>query len=146
MIFSKFDPDIKEKISEYLTKLLNSESIISIDIVGKRKNRSNKQNAWLWGCVYPMLLYGLNDIGWEYFDTEQVHEFCKKRFTKDQVVNFQTGEIESFPRSTSIMSTSEFFAYCDLIRDYATEYVGIDIPEPDPEWRKKETQINIDKE
>ena len=27
---------------------------------------------------------------------------------------------------------------CDILRDYASEYLGVFIPDPDPNWREKE--------
>lgn len=146
MLFPKHDPEIKTKIYNYIGKLLSQDSILKIEIIGKRKRRTDKQNAWLWSCIYPIFLQAGINQGWEYTNIDQVHEFCKYTFTKDSIVNRDTGEIITFPRSTSIMNTLEFFTYCDLIRDHALDYFGVMIPEPDPEWRKKETQINIDKE
>lgn len=100
-----------------------------------RKPRSLDQNGWLWGCIYPMLLDGLIDAGWEFTDTEQVHEFFKSQFTADKVVNKHTAEIIEFPSSTSRMDTVVFSSYCEKLRDYALEYLNLDIPEPDKDWR-----------
>lgn len=144
MKFPKRDPGIEKKIYAYISKLLSQPSIIMIEVTGKRKKRTGDQNAWLWGCIYPMFLQAAINEGWDYTSVEQVHEFCKNIFTKDSVVNRETGEIVTFPRSTSVMTTLEFFTYCDLIRDHALEYFYIEIPEPDPEWRTRNQQINID--
>ncbi len=100
-----------------------------------RKPRSLDQNGWLWGCIYPMLLDGLIDAGWEFTDTEQVHEFFKSQFTVDKVVNKHTGEIIEFPAGTSQMDTVVFATYCEKLRDYALEYLNLDIPEPNKDWR-----------
>ena len=103
-----------------------------------RKPRSNDQNGYLWGCVYPLMLRGLVNVGWEFTCNEQVHEYFKKMFTAEQVVNRDTGEIIEFPASTALMDTLTFKTYTDKLREYAFEYLGMDIPEPDKYWKLHE--------
>ena len=43
-----------------------TDGIYRIEVKKVRKPRSNDQNGWLWGCIYPMLLDGLLDAGWEF--------------------------------------------------------------------------------
>ena len=74
--------------------------------------------------------------GWEFTSVEQVHEFFKAQMTKDKVVNKHTGEIIEFPGSTATMDTLTFSTYCEKLREYALEYLNIEIPDPDPNWRK----------
>lgn len=131
--------DEKEKIraETYLDKLKNTATIRIVEIKAKRKKRSDDQNEWLWGCIYPMLLYALVSEGWEYTSVDQVHEFFKNRFTTDKVVNKHTGEIVEFPSSTAAMDTVTFSAYCEHLRDYALNYLDLEIPDPDKNWRNK---------
>ncbi len=102
----------------------------AISITKTRKTRTNEQNRWLWGCVYPMLLQGLLDAGWEFTSVDQVHEFFKGLFAREKLVNFHTGEIIEIPSSTKIMDTVTFSTYVDALRNYAQEYLSIEIPEP----------------
>ena len=48
--------------------------------------RSNPQNAYLWGVVYPIVKEGLINAGFDEFkqdfDLETTHELCKLRFLK----------------------------------------------------------------
>lgn len=106
-----------------------------IEIKRIRKPRSNDQNGWLWGCIYPMLLDALLEAGWEFVSVEQVHEFFKAQMTADKVVNKHTGEIIEFPGSTATMDTITFSTYCEKLREYGREYLGIEIPDPDKYWR-----------
>ena len=99
------------------------DGIYLVEVKKVRKPRSNDQNAWLWGCIYPLLLDAMIDAGWEFTNTEQLHEFFKAQMTADEVVNRETGEIVKFPSSTSRMSTVEFSAYCEKLREYAREYL-----------------------
>ena len=114
------------------------DGIYLVEIKRVRKPRSNDQNGWLWGCIYPMLLDGLNDAGWDFVDVEQVHDFFKAQMTADKVVNKETGEIIEFPRSTARMDTVAFSTYCERLRDYAREYLNVEIPDPDKYWRLRE--------
>lgn len=122
-------------VENFISSALDGSYIVSISKL--RRGRSLNQNEWLWGCVYPILLSGLLDAGWEFTSTEQVHEFFKKRIAHDKVVNYFTGEIVELPRSTAKMDTQQFSAYVDALRTYASEYLNVTIPEPDKDWRIK---------
>lgn len=114
------------------------DGLYRIEVKRVRKPRSNDQNGWLWGCIYPMLLDALIDAGWDFVNVEQVHEFFKAQMTADKVVNKHTGEIIEFPCSTASMDTVTFSTYCEKIREYASEYLCIEIPEPDKYWKLHE--------
>lgn len=117
------------------------DGIYRIEVKKVRKPRSNDQNGWLWGCIYPMLLEALLDAGWEFVSVEQVHEFFKAQMTADKVVNKHTGEIIEFPGSTAMMDTVTFSTYCENLREYAREFLNIEIPDPDRFWKdEKNTQ------
>ena len=113
----------------------------SVEVKLRRNPRSNDQNGWLWGCIYPMLLDGLLAAGWEFTDVEQVHEFFKSLFAKESVVNRHTGEIVDFPTSTAKMDTVTFASYCEQLRLWGREYLGIEIPDPDPRWFNKKNKF-----
>lgn len=114
------------------------DGIYMVEVKRVRKPRSNDQNGWLWGCIYPMLLEALIDAGWEFVNVDQVHEFFKSLMTNEQVVNKETGEIVTFPSSTASMDTVAFSAYCESLRKYGKEYLNVDIPDPDKYWRMRE--------
>lgn len=114
------------------------DGMYQMEVKVVRKPRTNDQNGWLWGCIYPMLLDALLDAGWDFVSVEQVHEFFKAQMTADKVVNKHTGEIISFPTSTATMDTVTFSTYCDKLREYGREYLGIEIPDPDRYWRMRE--------
>lgn len=113
------------------------DGIYRIEVKKVRKPRSNDQNGWLWGCIYPMLLEALLDAGWEFVSVEQVHEFFKAQMTADKVVNKHTGEIIEFPGSTAMMDTVTFSTYCEKLREYAREFLNIEIPDPDRFWKNE---------
>lgn len=111
------------------------DGIYRIEVKKIRKPRSNDQNGWLWGCIYPMLLDALLEAGWEFVSVEQVHEFFKAQVANDKAVNRHTGEIVEFPTSTATMNTVQFSSYCEKLREYGREFLGIEIPDPDQYWK-----------
>lgn len=120
-------------ISEFFRTASNGSYMLTI--TKQRRGRTLNQNDWLWGCVYPILLDGLLDAGWEFTSVEQVHEFFKKQMAQDKVVNYSTGEIVEIPRSTATMDTQQFSMYIESLREYAEEFLNVTIPEPDKNWR-----------
>lgn len=132
--FNKTDPPSasnRQLLNETLDNLPLGDYVITI--TPNRKTRSNQQNAYLWGIVYPAVLFGLQDAGWEIIDEEQVHEYCKQAFAAREVINKDTGEVLSLPNSTARMQTAEFNVYVDKIKAFAFEYLNITIPEPNEE-------------
>ena len=132
--FNKTDPPLNSSfrlLHETLVSLPLGDYVITI--TPNRKTRSNQQNAYLWGIVYPSVLFGLQDAGWEIIDEEQVHEYCKQAFAAREVINKDTGEVLSLPSSTARMQTAEFNVYVDKIKAFALEYLNITIPEPNEE-------------
>lgn len=124
-------------VYDYLNSHKDGKYMIEVKMV--RNPRSMDQNGWLFGCIYPMLMESLNDAGWDFTNTDQVHEFFKSQMVHDKVINKHTGEIIEFPGSTATMDTVIFSTYCEKLRDYAKEYLNTDIPNPDPNWRENET-------
>lgn len=96
-----------------------------------RKNKSNPQLAWLYGQIYPLVLKGLNDAGWEITSIEEVDEYCKSMFSEREILNRHTGEIMNVPGLKRNMSTTEMGSYVEAIRDWASEYLNINIPDPE---------------
>ena len=117
-------------LSAFLSHIagLRGDYVISVERDGK--TRTNPQNRWLWGCIYPMLLDGLNAAGWEFTNTDEVHDFCG-RFRDREVVNRHSGEVVHVSRSTREMGTVEMSTYCDTLRDFAQEYLNLQIPDPE---------------
>lgn len=106
-----------------------------IDITRLKRGRTQSQNEYLWGCVYPILLDGLLDAGWEFTSLEQVHEFFKKVLSHERVVNTNTGEIIEIPNSTATMDTAQFSVYIEKLKEYAEEFLGVTIPQPNKHMR-----------
>ena len=102
-----------------------------IEVTRIRQSRSNRQNAWLWGCIYPILRQGMIAAGFDDITSdEDVHWYFKTLLNGKRIVNKDTGEIVTIPSSTAAMTTSEFSEYCEQLRHYGEEYLGVTIPDP----------------
>jgi hypothetical protein len=67
----------RQPIAEAIKSFEGKEIVLTIE--RKRKKRSNEQNAYLWGVVYPILKDGFYQIGYK-LTTEEVHELMKQSF------------------------------------------------------------------
>ena len=101
-----------------------------------RKKKSNQQLAYLFACVYPLVLTALNDAGWEFTSIEEVDEYCKSMFSDKEILNRNTGVILNIPGLKRNMTTIEMMTYINSIRDWVAEFLNVYIPEP-------EQQINM---
>jgi hypothetical protein len=105
----------------YCRSLVNMEVHICIDTKFKR---SDKQNAYYWGVVIQMLCDNLG-----YFPDE-VHELLKMKFwgTKE-IIDFE-GKIKIIGNSTTTTNTKDYEIKLEMIRIWALQEFGIDIPKP----------------
>ena len=98
-----------------------------------KKQRSNPQNNFLWGCVYPIMQKALKDAG-HLMTVNDVHDLLKLRFLKETIlINEETGEYIERIKSTKELSTTTFAEYVQDIHRFASEYFGVTIPDPNSE-------------
>lgn len=103
---------------------------ITITIERKRRKRSNEQNAYLWGCVYPLIKQGFFETCGEVFTIEEVHEIMKLKFNFIELTNESTGEVITAPKSTTKNTKFEQEQYHEQCRQFAIEWFNITIPLP----------------
>ena len=101
------------------------------------KKITGSQRGYLYGYIYPLSLIALNDVGYEFTNTDQVNDFWMALFASKDILNRETGEIIRLPLSKSEFSTVDQMAYIDQIRNYCAEYLGVYIDEPDANWKTK---------
>ena len=113
------------------------EGIYDLIVSKHYKKATLKQFGYLCGCVYPLSIQALIDAGYDDIKTiEQVDMFWKVQFANTEIVNRETGEIQKIPLSKEDFKTIDEMAYCDLIRNYCSEYLSFYIPDPDPNYRQ----------
>ena len=118
----------RDLISEVIKSLEGKDIVITIE--KKRKKRSNPQNSFYHGIVIPILKQGFyNSLG-EHVSADEIHTFLKNRFLFKEIVNEQNAEIIKMPQSTTELTTIQFEEYLDKIREFATEFLSIQIPLP----------------
>jgi hypothetical protein len=103
-----------------------------VEIVEHKARRSDQQNRYLWGVVYPAIMARLD--GWE---ADDVHEYCLGEWSGwETVVGLGKKRLRPIRRSSKL-SKLEFMEYVEFIQRRMAEH-GIDIPDPDPDMRQEE--------
>jgi hypothetical protein len=98
------------------------------------------QFGYLYGVVYPLSMIALNDAGYEFTNIDQVDQFWKGLFANKEIINRETGEVMRIPLSKSEFLTIDEMTYTDAIRNYCSEYLGVYIPDPDPNYKTKNNE------
>ena len=130
-------------------KLANSKAVkkafeqlagkdIKITIEPKRKKRSNEQNRYYWGVLVTHWQQLLKDEHGLIYSAQETHEFLKANFNKVEIVNEDTGEFLTAPKSTTINTTTQMEEYHEKCRQVAFEFFGAVIPLPN-----EQIELNI---
>jgi hypothetical protein len=96
-----------------------------------RKNKSNPQLGYLFAGVYPLVLQGLIDAGWEITTIDEVDTWCKSMFANRDLINKHTGQVINVPGLKRDMTTIEMSTFTNQVRDWAAEFLGVNIPDPE---------------
>jgi hypothetical protein len=94
-----------------------------------KPQRSQSQNRYLWGCVYPSILTGSGEAlaGW---DAEDLHEYFLGEWSGWEVLEgFGKRRMRPVKRSARL-SKVEFSDYVGFIQRKAAE-LGVFIPDPE---------------
>lgn len=106
---------------------------VVITIAKVKKKRSNSQNAYLWGLLYPSTQQAIKNEWGEIWSIEKVHDFYKLHFNYTEKVNEQTSEVIKIPKSTTDNTTTQQEEYHTQIRQFLLEWFNIDVPLPNEE-------------
>ena len=101
----------------------------SIEVVEWRKPRTEQQNRFLWGVVYPCILENGGEAlsGWQ---RDDLHEyFLGECFGWETLQGFNRKRLRPLKRS-SALNKQEFTDYLEFINQRCAE-LGIVIPEPE---------------
>jgi hypothetical protein len=118
----------KRKEFDNLLKDFKGSDVL-ITVSKKFKRRSVNQNSYYWGVVVTEIRDRLNELGHN-VTLDLTHEMLKARFNVQESVNESTGEVFSFPKSTTEMNTEAFCEYIDKIIIFAKQSLDIDILYP----------------
>ncbi len=102
--------------------------VVTIEL--HRNRRTNQQNRYLWGVVYPKILEAGKLDGWT---NEEVHDYCLGEcFGWETLEGLGRKRIRPIKRSAKL-STTEFSDYIAFIQQRMAEH-GIYVPDPDEEF------------
>lgn len=135
---------VKEKeFKEALKCLPDGRYIVTFE--KNYRQRSGQQNKTFWGIAYKIIQQGLIEQGYlEARSSEWVHELCKenclpykykerlKNVAKKHLINEKSGEEIELPirLTTTEMTTVEAMEYYSNMQNFAAEFLGCDIPDP----------------
>jgi hypothetical protein len=92
---------------------------VEVSVEKYRKKRSIPQNKWYWGVVLKTIADETGD------DPESLHVAFKMKFSSHRTLHDLV-----VPESTKDKDTIEFANYCERVRQWANEYLGLRIPSP----------------
>lgn len=101
---------------------------VEITIEKQKNKRSNEQNRYYWGVVIALTKKAIEDINGEPIGQTDVHDLLRSRLLYHESLNEKTAL--KVPKTTTELSTIEFEKYMDDCRNWAKEYLNIDVPEP----------------
>ena len=97
--------------------------------IERSNKRSSPQNRYYWGGVIPIIQYGMQEVGVK-MSHDQIHELLKYKFLIQDVVTDDGEILMQTIGSTTKLNTVKFNEYIDNIREWAWEYLSIEVPEP----------------
>ena len=105
-----------------------------------KSQRSQKANAYYWSVVIEMISQYTG------YHPDETHEAMKMlHLPKELAFCNANGEVMGelvIGGSTRGMTTNEFYDYVERVRQFAAEKLDLNIPDPDPNWREKETEAD----
>jgi hypothetical protein len=101
---------------------------VVVSITRETSQRSDQQNRWYWGCVLALISEHTG------YQPEELHDLFKVRFIPKHVAladgNGVVREEGVIGGSTARLDTIDFAAYCERVRQFAAEELGVVIPDP----------------
>ena len=125
----------RKVFADDLTKAPNGK--VKITVEKYYRKASPLQFGYLYAVVYPLFLLALNDAGYEFVTVDEVDIFAKTLWANKDILNRETGEIVKVPLSKSEFKTVDQMVFVQKIREYASEYLSTDIPDPNINWRNE---------
>ncbi len=102
---------------------------VVVSIAPRRATRSQQQNRWYWGVVVEMLS---DHTG---YTPDEIHDVLKAKFLpKRLAVSDGNGEIRGefvIGGSSRQLDKNEFAEFCESVRRWAAEDLGVVIPDPE---------------
>lgn len=132
MLFEKFLGSVKNKSKFEQDVLMLKDGVY--EIIPFKPTRTNLQNRYLRGWVYPPIAKSSGN------GVDEVHSIMGMQFLRATTTSWKSEYI----RSTASLTTSEFSAYVENIRNWMATF-GIYIPSPE-ERKKANWLLDVEEE
>lgn len=108
---------------------------VELTVREQRNRRSGRQLRWYWGQILELLSEHTG------YTPDELHDYCKSRFIPKRLAICDGNGVVIDERviggSTGKLKAGEMADYCESIRQWAAEELGVVIPDPDPTWRSR---------
>lgn len=104
---------------------------VLIKLSRRSAKRTLPQNAYYWSVVIGEITIRLRELGHQHLSPETVHEMMKMKFNYEREINEATGEVLDIPKTTTVLNKLEFSEYIENIRQWAAQFLSINIPDPE---------------
>lgn len=123
----KLEPRNWKQVLSKIARMKDGEVVITI--TPRKAARSLNQNAWYWSQVVGLVAEHTG------YTPDEIHEIYKAKFLPRNV-DFcdQDGVVVAefvIGGTTTKLNKVEFGEYCERIREWAAEELGVVIPDPD---------------
>lgn len=120
----RIDAELRGRIFATLRKHAGAE--LDIEIRAHRKNRSLAQNAWLWGCAYPLIA---EEIGYDRHEHDELHYWLVATCFGTHFDERLGADVPN--ARSSKLTTKEFGDYMEWLVRFAAQKWNCVIPLPD---------------
>ena len=114
------------RVASELARMRDCE--LRVAITKARATRSNQQNRWYWGYVVGLVAEHTG------YTPDEIHEIYKAKFIpKTLALANGNGEIVGecvIGGTTTRLDKLQFSEYCEAIREWAADALGVVIPDP----------------
>ncbi len=117
----------RKRLEQWAKEYPGKGVVIKID--KKFSKRSDPQNRYYWGIVIKEISIRLRELGHNWLSDNDVHEMMKMKFNHKDAIS-KEGEVLEIPMSTANLNKTEFGEYVDKVRQWASDFLDIYIPEP----------------
>lgn len=127
----------KTELPVFLHKISTQKNKPCEVIVKFGSKRSTRQNAYYWGVIVELIRLAINEANGENFTKDDIHVFLKNRFIEGIEIVNNNGEVIKIRKSTSDNTKTMQEEYHELCREFAKEFLNIEIPLPNEDLELK---------